>query len=850
MNETTQSGKKKSGWAKKVVLSLFGLGFLLVAAAIIIPLVVDVDQFRPMIVETANRHINGKLEIGKLKLSLWGRILVKVDGVALSDAKGAKVVSVADAYFHVPFSSLFSGSPILTFRMTAPVLSVIKDKTGQLNVMALVKKKAGESDAGAQAPGQAAQAAAPGSPAAAGAKSVALPALATQARLGIELIDAKLSYQDQLTGLVNDLQGLNLRIKDISLSRPTELELWADLETRLGKTMQVSGPFRVSAIAKPEFSGAQFTRASANLKADFDKIEVRVPGAFVKSKSIPAHMEMQVLVTPSEAKIERMLTVFHNVEVNTSGLVKNLGAQPASPGAKPASPVTDLKIESNEFALGPWVELIPAMQGFELSGTTLLKASVSGPSDRLDYTADLALKNWSAKAPRLKAKPVINGVVKVVTDQIESMLFTLTAPGNDLKIQGSLKSFLKPNLRVAVTSKGMDLDQLVEFPPRAKAAKAAGASESSAPAQVGGTAPEAASGSKTAASPAAAGADFDALLDPMRANPIAAATVAEITADIPRLKAYGIDMQDIAAKLTMKNLVAAIESFKMSLWSGTIGGSFSLDMKPKQPTYTMSASVSGLELEKAVASQLELFKNTIVGKAYFSMKGTGASLNPDTAMKRLNIQGNMKVQNATFATIDVGRMTKEALNGALDRLGGKVPALKGRKIGDLQNRESKYEYISSDFSMKDGEFQAPNFVAKAASSQAVDLQGKTKVGMIDYSLDAQWSVIDTYNVTKAKDLSVDVNGVNVEHVLAKGTPPVVSFPVNVGCKLTAPCYSYTEVPEHFAKIAMSNIGDAAKNKLKNEARKKVEEKAQQVIQDKAPEAAKDAAKKLFKKFGF
>ena len=59
----------KSSLLKKLVIAFGGLFSLLVVAAIVVPLVVDVDKYRPMIVSKADEMLNGKLELGKLGLT-------------------------------------------------------------------------------------------------------------------------------------------------------------------------------------------------------------------------------------------------------------------------------------------------------------------------------------------------------------------------------------------------------------------------------------------------------------------------------------------------------------------------------------------------------------------------------------------------------------------------------------------------------------------------------------------------------------------------------------------------------------------------------------------------------------
>ena len=55
------------------------------------------------------------------------------------------------------------------------------------------------------------------------------------------------------------------------------------------------------------------------------------------------------------------------------------------------------------------------------------------------------------------------------------------------------------------------------------------------------------------------------------------------------------------------------------------------------------------------------------------------------------------------------------------------------------------------------------------------------VGLKDQSLDAKFQIIDTYNITHAKDLSRWI-------LCEKGKPFVM--PVGAGCTTSKPCYSY------------------------------------------------------------
>ena len=195
-----------------------------------------------------------------------------------------------------------------------------------------------------------------------------------------------------------------------------------------------------------------------------------------------------------------------------------------------------------------------------------------------------------------------------------------------------------------------------------------------------------------------------------------------------------------------------------------------------------------------------------------------------------------------LATIDIGKMVSDAVNGSMDKVAEKIPALKGKKLPSFgQNGSSKFDYISSDFTIAGGKFSAPNFVAKAQKDKGVDIQGSTTVDLKTLALNADWRVVDPYNLTKAQDLSVDVAGTNVPHIICEnGT---FQYPQHVGGTVSSPQYSYGDVPAYFAKVAMANVTSAATGKAKAQAQQQV----QKLIPKNAPPAVQNGIGGLTKK---
>ncbi len=255
-----------------------------------------------------------------------------------------------------------------------------------------------------------------------------------------------------------------------------------------------------------------------------------------------------------------------------------------------------------------------------------------------------------------------------------------------------------------------------------------------------------------------------------------------------------------------------------------------LQMQPKTPTYRFSADVTGMDLQQAVASQFQLFKNTIWGKADFKMEGTGASFNPEPAKGNLNAKGHLKVANATLATIDVGKMAMDAVNKSIDDLAAKYPQLKGKTLKPTGNTEAKYKEIASDFTISEAEsFNSPNFTATAEPNRGFDFKGTTIVGLKDYGLNANWEVSDTYNILQAKSLNVDIAGTTVPHILTEGNSGI-KFPIRIGGTCFAPVPNYGAVPEALAKVALANISQAAQARLKTEAQNQAQKAVGNALQ--------------------
>lgn len=773
---------------KKIAIIVGGIFALILGAIIIIPLVVDVNKYNPQIVKAANEKMNGSLELGRLSMNLWGKIHIGVDGLVVRDSQKRAVVAVKDASFDMPYFSIFSGAPLITLRMVKPEIVVIKNKEGKLNVMNLMKPSAPE-------------AAAAGGGAPADSQKVELPSMAMNAHIGVSIEDAKLVYKDEAMALSNTIDQFNLRVKDFSLTRKTEMEVWADLKTAMAD-LKVEGPLKLIVELTPEVSGGEFKSAAVNANFTADDLTIQKGDLFMKKKGIPANFKFDGVLSQENLKLNSAAAKFHNAEIVVSGSYHQIQG-------------ANIKFEAKPIDLKPWSELVPMLKEYELEGKVGLKGEAKGTADALQYTANLVAQNFAMKGPMLKAKPVINAEILVATDRIEKFNVDLKGPGNEIVLSGKMLSFSKPQLTFAITSpKGMDLDQWIDFPkPEKGSAKKEEKSSGSSAGSGGGAAGKA--------------ADYDAMLDPLRKNDIAKAMVVDGSVSIAFMKAMGVRIDDISAKIQMKNLVAALSALKMKMYDGTIAGGFTVDMKPVDPQYTTNLNVAGFDMQKAVEAQFQSFKDTIIGKLTVNMTGAGSSFNAEEIKRKLQMKGDFKILNATFKTIDIAKIANGAIGGVIDKLGGKVPALAGKRVNIPANKESRYD-VSSSFTLSGGTLDAPNFLAKALTGGSLDVKGATKMGLVDESLDARWELVDSKGTIPPINVTNPIGGGQINNVLAKGEKDVVILPITVTGKWSDPSPSYTATAEYLAGVVAGrmskSVGEAAKAKATSavqEAVKKV-----------------------------
>lgn len=770
---------------KKLALIFGSIFGLLVLIAIVVPLVVDVDKYRPVIISKANENLNGKLELGKLNLSLWGQVLIKIDGLKLSDANGVEVVAVKDASFKLPLLSLLTGRPEVRVQMLEPLINVVKGRNGKLNVMSLAKaaKASDQSVATGTQPSTAQS-----GNVSENKKASEVPLIVLNSRLTLLIKKAKLAYVDQLTNAKYNIDDFNFRLEDVSLAGDMPFEVSANLNIAQGET-KVVGPLILKGDIKATSSGGDFEKASARAKLSLDGLEIVQPGVFNKKKGVALSADLDMDVGKDSFKASKIKFRLGEVAIDGEASGRSVNA------------VTeiDFKAQSNTIDVAKLGDLSPIIGNYGMNGLLEMSVQAKGPTDHLGYGANLKFNKVTLSNDALKQPVHLDGALLVATNEIKELTLKMGAKDFDFNVEGGLQNFLAPKFKFKITSNRMDLDGLLKASEKAAQARKEHAQAQAEPPKAGNESDQSSQASSTKV------VDYNAMFEPLRKNPIAAASAGTIDFNLKSVKSTGVTLSNVQGELALNNLLLALRGFSMGIFDGSIKGDMSFNTRPAKPEVGTKITVSGLQTQKMVESSMPLARNTVKGVVSANLNIGGPGLNHPDIVSAWKGNGNFDIKKAFFSTLDVGKQIRD---GAL----AKLPEFIRSKVkvpDALVEKSGEYEVVGSKFALSSGTLTINEVYGKAYPNKGLDLKGNGSVKLANYALDMNVDIIDTYNLLHGDEIAKD----NRYGHFALGA--------KLGGTLFSPRFDWS-----------ASIGRLAENAVRSQAK----DKLQQAIGDKIPGA--------------
>ena len=443
----------------KVLLGIGAFIVLLVILVILLPFIVDLNQYqahyRPIIEEVLQR----KIELKDIRLTIFPRLGVRIAGFAVLDDP---------TFSSDPFASLTSLDvgvklrPLLSKRVEVeeltlrdPLITVIKNRDGILNASTLGKKGAPKPE----------EAPAPEAPATEGPLRI----LALLAVDRVSITGGKLTFRDLSAAKPTEyvLQDLNLLLQSVRLGQTPSLHL-ATLVQPLNFPVKVDGTFgplkETSDIEALDFTIALGkTNLAVKGSAVGGDAKLTLTSQAINTADLPLTLPLKKPVEVKDlqamAEVKGQQARLNNLSFQVfNGLVK---AQGGLTLGTPAAPF-DGKVTIQGLQLGPVLEAV-GTDKVSVSGTAATELALQGRgfsmpelTQALEGTGHMTIKDGKLEGINLMEEALtLLRVAGITQDHVKATAFS-TIEGDVAIKQGviNLQRFLMDSHDFQATALG------------------------------------------------------------------------------------------------------------------------------------------------------------------------------------------------------------------------------------------------------------------------------------------------------------------------------------------------------------------------------------------------------------
>ncbi len=294
---------------KKFVIWLVGIIGLIVVAALVIPFVVDMNQFKPHIKAAVSQNVNADIDFSSARLTILTGLGVRLADVSIkntdSQFNGTTLFKVDEEIFRAELM------PLLKKRFEGEILIkgpefTIAQKGGKNNLASLAKPKDATS--------------APTEPE---VKEEAKPltqeeiaereAMIEELKKNVVLKALKITEAAFfLKNLDNEkakapvsITNLDIIAEDIGLERDIKLSI--STQTKVQEAgVSIEGPIEYKMTARINTQGSTFEKLTFNGSLSFDKLSINAMNAFVKKPGIPLNVQLTGNATGNTAQLEKL----------------------------------------------------------------------------------------------------------------------------------------------------------------------------------------------------------------------------------------------------------------------------------------------------------------------------------------------------------------------------------------------------------------------------------------------------------------------------------------------------------------------------------------------------------------
>ncbi len=833
---------------KKLAWILGGLFIAMIVALVSVPLFVNVDQYRGVITDEVNKRIQGKVELGKLHLSLWGAIKIHAESIVVKvNGFPDPLVDTKNFHLEIPFSSVLTGSPKVTAVLEEPKIILVKEKDGRINALELMKKtgttsslpvestdpvaelnsdsivqvasaptkekkkataksepaapKAAETTteaaadadadsktenltADANSPANASSDPSASTVAQQSSEPTKVPALLKGATLGLRVEKGNVDYRDKLAKANYQVNGLELTGDNLGLGSTMKVSLKAPVKGERADG-KFEGPVSVKMELTPILVDQVVKSVKGEVEADATGLAISMPGKLEKSNSIALTLKAKFDGDEKETLLKQFDLRFHQAVIHAKGRVIT----------NPLNIKVDLN--SDPFSLDSLKDFLPAVKDYQLKGTFLLNALVDYSLEKLKVTGDVKIQDGAVSYPKFLQAPLQFHLQAGFSESsVNITRANLAGPETDIQILGSVKNFFAPQFSLAISGRSFNLDKTLVMPKDA---------------------PKQASFSLIAPAYAEEKKGGNPMIA-LAANPMIAGAAGVLNAQIAKVTAYGSNFENAIVKAQLQNLQLKVSEASVRIFGGAVKSTGDFDLKNPALKYSSRGNANGISAKEALKAYFPKFQNTFEGTMQADWN-LGGALYPETLRLR-SLKGKAKVIATDGALKSVDFQSQ--INSTMQ----KVPFLKDKKPIEI---DDGFKSMTADLTFDNGTIRV----------DPIDVQPRNK----GFVVKGKSSILESLEQESFFDV-YDPQGRLPKEFQSKAGKPAIAL--RLYGPLTAPKTDYEYTIKKLASGAGANVAKDAAGKLLDKVLGGSKEGGQGG--GGSGDALKDAADKLKQKF--
>jgi uncharacterized protein involved in outer membrane biogenesis len=646
-----------------IVVLVIALGFYAV-----LNLNAIIQKQRGLILTKASDAVGRKVDVQDIHASLGWGVIADLRGVTIADDptfSQTPFVQAADVYARVALMPLLSHRvEIAQVSLKQPVVHIVRNQRGQLNVSSIGKSATGQ--AAPLAPSGSAPAGTPplkGAPLTeaqpAGQSSAGAGALGEVSVSSLTVEDATIVYQDAGAAPVT-LSAVNLDVENLAASTPVDIKLNL---AALGTTKNLSLTGKVG----PLMTNGSIDMSAIPLAFNLDVgplTMAQLQAVPEIAKALPPELKLTNPVTAS-IKVDgspqtiafNLVTDLTDNQVVYTGVLDKAAGVPlklAAAGTRKDSGATteiqtatlvlgDLDLKAGQIQLGENLSARVDSNRFDLAsmGKMLVALSKYNASGKAEIHATVKL---------IQKQPQVDGVVMLAS-------VTVTPPGKraivgglsgDIKLAGktAMAGPLAFNLgsghaRLTVNAQSIQpISATYDF-----------SADVVKPAELTAN-----------PKPEAAADHLDQLAVKGTVRGTASAPTVTATVASPSGTAQNVAYRNLAVDAVYDGQVVTISSLKVGAFSGTVDGKARATLGAA-PAFNVGLNLHGIDLQQVLVSQKSKAADTVRGQLTGQVRVAGRGDTFDKIKPTLGGNGQMSVANAKLIGVNIAAQAMRKVQG-------------------------------------------------------------------------------------------------------------------------------------------------------------------------------------------